>query len=125
MGIHAPFPSCLHLELPPKPWHQPIRPRVCTLLKSLEQPGISSLCTSRTCSWIQKFPVDSRTGQSVRTVSVDSVWTGYSTCFLGRGSHSNNACSPRWEKEPLLHSRQRVRSCRTGTAQPLQMSVSH
>lgn len=59
MGIHAPFSSCLLLELPPKPWHQPIRPWICTLLKSLEQPGISSLRTFGICTWIQKFPVDS------------------------------------------------------------------
>lgn len=38
-------------------------------------------------------------GQSVRTVSVDSAWRDYSTCFLGRGSRSTNTCSPRREKE--------------------------
>lgn len=80
-------PAACSLEWSPKPWHQPARRWNSALLESLEWLSILSGCTSGMYSWIQNFPVDSRTVQSFRTVSTNSTWRGYSTSFLG-GSFS-------------------------------------
>lgn len=102
-------PAACSLEWSPKPWHQPARRWNSALLYSLEWLSILSGCTSGMYSWIQNFPVDSRS-------RVFELWAltqpeGVTAHLSSEGaSHSIYICSLRWEKESLLHLDQRVKS---------------
>ena len=103
-------PAACSLEWHPKLWPQATRPWGWAFLEPLEQLGIESVHTSGMCSWIQNFPMDSGTWQSVGTVGIDSVWRGYSPYFFKWCFLLINTCSPRQRRSLCSTQAKRARS---------------
>ena len=121
-------PAACSLKWHPKLWPQATRPWGWAFLEPLERLGIQSVHTSGMCSWIQNFPLDSGTWQSVGTVGIDSVWRGYSPYFLKWCFLLINTCSPRQRRSLCSTQAKRARSRLSWMNKPsvqVQMSVSH